>query len=142
MLASSTIDGMILRLYFHLIWTSSTPVTQTSHICALFERGYRQLILWQIGTMGDWTYKRFKYDTSTIPLLVQKLSQFYPMSHLITVYEAPMFPGIEPMISQIPVYSLIDFPITAANDSLHTSKFRILLYYIYSMLRSDRSNAF
>jgi uncharacterized protein YabN with tetrapyrrole methylase and pyrophosphatase domain len=73
-----------------------------------------QLILWQIGTLGDWTYKRFKYDTSAMPLFVQKLSQFYPMSHLITVYEAPMFPGIEPMISQIPLYSLIDFPITAA----------------------------
>lgn len=73
-----------------------------------------QLILWQIGTLGDWTYKRFKYNTSAMPLLVQRLSQFYPMSHLITVYEAPMFPGIEPMIAQIPVYSLVDFPITAA----------------------------
>ena len=73
-----------------------------------------QLILWQIGTLGDWTYKRFKYNTSAMPFLVQRLSQFYPMSHMITVYEAPMFPGIEPMIAQIPLYSLVDFPITAA----------------------------
>jgi uncharacterized protein YabN with tetrapyrrole methylase and pyrophosphatase domain len=73
-----------------------------------------QLILWQIGTLGDWTYKKIKYDTSAMPLLVQRLSHFYPLSHVITVYEAPMFPGVEPMIAQIPLYSLSGFPITAA----------------------------
>jgi len=73
-----------------------------------------QLILWQIGTLGDWTYRRMKYDTSAMPLLVQRLSQFYLLSHPILVYEAPMFPGIDPMIAQIPLYSLSTFPITAA----------------------------
>ncbi len=73
-----------------------------------------QLILWQIGTLGDWTYKRHKYNTSAIPYLVNRLSQFYPASHVITVYEAPMFPGIEPMIAQIPLYTLSEFPISAA----------------------------
>ena len=73
-----------------------------------------QLILWQIGTLGDWTYKRIKYDTKAMPLLVQRLAQFYPLSHLITVYEAAMFPGTEPMIARIPLYSLSEFPITAA----------------------------
>ncbi len=73
-----------------------------------------QLILWQIGTLGDWTYQRVKYDTRTMPLLVQRLAQFYPLSHIITVYEAAMFPGVEPMIAQIPLYSLSEFPITAA----------------------------
>jgi len=73
-----------------------------------------QLILWQIGTLGDWTYKRLKYNTGAMPLLVQRLAQFYPLSHMISVYEAPMFPGVEPMIAQIPLYSLSEFPITAA----------------------------
>lgn len=73
-----------------------------------------QLILWQIGTLGDWTYKRIKYDTSAMPLLVRRLCQFYPMAHLITVYEAPMFPAVEAMIAHIPLYSLVHFPITAA----------------------------
>ena len=73
-----------------------------------------QLILWQIGTLGDWTYKRHKYNTSAMPYLVNRLSQFYPASHVITVYEAPMFPGIEPMIAQIPLYTLSEFPISAA----------------------------
>jgi uncharacterized protein YabN with tetrapyrrole methylase and pyrophosphatase domain len=73
-----------------------------------------QLILWQIGTLGDWTYKTKMYDIRAMPLLVRKLSQFYPLSHAVTVYEAPMFPGSKPMMAQIPIYWLSDFPITAA----------------------------
>jgi uncharacterized protein YabN with tetrapyrrole methylase and pyrophosphatase domain len=73
-----------------------------------------QLILWQIGTLGDWTYKRQMYDIRAMPFLVQKLSKVYPLTHVVTVYEAPMFPGSEPMIAQIPLYWLGDFPITAA----------------------------
>jgi uncharacterized protein YabN with tetrapyrrole methylase and pyrophosphatase domain len=72
-----------------------------------------QLIIWQIGTLGDLTYKRIQYDTRAMPLLVQRLAQYYPLSHIITVYEAPMFPQVEPMIVQIPLYSLTYFPITA-----------------------------
>jgi uncharacterized protein YabN with tetrapyrrole methylase and pyrophosphatase domain len=73
-----------------------------------------QLIIWQIGTLGDLTYRRTKYDTSAMPLLVQRLGAYFPMTHMITVYEAPMFPGVEPMIARIPLYSLDQFPITAA----------------------------
>ena len=73
-----------------------------------------QLILWQIGTLGDWTYKTRKYDTRAMPLLVQRLAQFYPLSHPVTVYEAAMLPATQPMIAQIPLYSLSEFPITSA----------------------------
>lgn len=73
-----------------------------------------QLVIWQIGTLGDLTYHRNKYDTSAMPLLIERLACFFPRSHLITVYEAPMFPGVEPMIARIPLYSLSEFPITAA----------------------------
>jgi uncharacterized protein YabN with tetrapyrrole methylase and pyrophosphatase domain len=73
-----------------------------------------QLVLWQIGTLGDWTYKTRMYDIRAMPLLVQKLSRFYPLSHTITVYEAAMFPGAEPMVAQIPLCWLAEFPITAA----------------------------
>ncbi|MGQ9872348.1 hypothetical protein [Leptodesmis sp.] len=73
-----------------------------------------QLVIWQIGTLGDLTYHCNKYDTSAMPLLVERLAYFFPRSHLVTVYEAPMFPGVEPMIARIPLYSLSSFPITAA----------------------------
>jgi uncharacterized protein YabN with tetrapyrrole methylase and pyrophosphatase domain len=73
-----------------------------------------QLVLWQIGTLGDWTYKTRQYDIRAMPLLEEKLSRFYPRDHVITVYEAPMFPGAEPMIARIPLHWLAAFPITAA----------------------------
>jgi uncharacterized protein YabN with tetrapyrrole methylase and pyrophosphatase domain len=73
-----------------------------------------QLILWQVGTLGDWTYQTRRYDTRSMPTLVQRLAQFYPLTHVITVYEAAMFPGVEPMVDQIPLYALVNFPITAA----------------------------
>jgi hypothetical protein len=60
------------------------------------------------------TGKRRGLNTSAMPLLVRKLSRFYPLSHQITVYEAPMFPVAEPMIAKFPLYVLADFPITAA----------------------------
>lgn len=73
-----------------------------------------QLILWQVGTLGDWTYHRYQYDTRSKPMLVQRLAQFYPLDHVITVYEAPMFPGTEPIIEQIPLYALSYFEVSAA----------------------------
>lgn len=73
-----------------------------------------QLVLWQIGTLGDWTYQTRMYDIRAMPLLVRKLQRYYPPTHLVTVYEAAMFPGAEAMIARVPLYSLSDFPITAA----------------------------
>ena len=96
-----------------------------------------QLILWQIGTLGDGTYQSQRYNTSGMPLLVQRLAQFYSLSHLITVYEAPMFPGIEPIIAQIPLYSLTEFPITAAMTLyLPPAQPRTVDPYILSLLPS------
>jgi uncharacterized protein YabN with tetrapyrrole methylase and pyrophosphatase domain len=73
-----------------------------------------QLILWQIGTLCDGTFKSQGYDIRDMPLLVQRLAQLYPLWHPVTVYEAAMLPGTEPMIAQIPLNSLSEFPLTAA----------------------------
>ena len=73
-----------------------------------------QLILWQIGVLGDTTFQKFKYNTSAMPILVQRLAEFYPLSHPITLYEAPQFIGTKPMISTIPLYALSNFPVTAS----------------------------
>jgi uncharacterized protein YabN with tetrapyrrole methylase and pyrophosphatase domain len=96
-----------------------------------------QLILWQIGTLGDATYQSQEYDTSAMPLLVQRLAQFYPLSHPVTIYEAPMLPGTEPMIAQIPLYYLPQFPITAAMTLyLSPAQTRAPDPYILSLLPS------
>jgi tetrapyrrole (corrin/porphyrin) methylase-like protein len=73
-----------------------------------------QLVLWQIGTLGDWTYKTQQYDTQAMPLLRRKLLRTYPASHVAIMYEAPMFPTSKPMIQQVPLQWLADFPVTAA----------------------------
>jgi uncharacterized protein YabN with tetrapyrrole methylase and pyrophosphatase domain len=73
-----------------------------------------QLILWQIGTLGDWTYKSRSYDIRAMPLLIQRLIQYYPLSHPVTVYEAAVLPSTEPMIATIPLYMLGGYPVTAA----------------------------
>jgi len=72
-----------------------------------------QLILWQVGLLAELTHKSQQFDTRAMPLLVQKLTQFYPLSHPVTLYQAAMLPGTEPLIVQIPLYSLAEFPITA-----------------------------
>ncbi len=64
------------------------------------------VILWQIGVVGDWSFKKTLYDTSSMPLLMERLSQFYPSTHYAIVYEAAVYPGCDPVIRQIPLFSL------------------------------------
>ena len=73
-----------------------------------------QLILWQVGTLCDWTHQRVRHHSRAMPLLVERLARFYPMSHLVTAYEAAMLPGTEPMIARFPLYALSQFPMTVA----------------------------
>jgi len=56
------------------------------------------VILWQIGVLGDATFKKVVYDTKGWPQLLQKLFQYYSPYHVAYVYEAPLFPGVEPVI--------------------------------------------
>ena len=57
------------------------PIDPTAH-----------LLLWQVGTIGNWTYESTGYDLRTFPSLVAKLQQFYSPAHPVTVYEASFDP--------------------------------------------------
>ena len=59
------------------------------------------LILWQIGVLGDATFKRYSYDIKGMPQLLEKLYRFYHPYHHVTVYEAPIFPGVEPVMRKV-----------------------------------------
>ncbi len=74
-----------------------------------------QLILWQVGALGDWTYRRYGYNLRALPMLVEKLLGYYPPHHEVVVYEAAMFPGVEAGIVRVPLWSLASAPISAAN---------------------------
>ncbi len=52
-----------------------------------------QLILWQAGLVGDWTFRRYAYDRSALPLLLEKLLRWYPPAHPVYIYEASSILG-------------------------------------------------
>ncbi len=60
-----------------------------------------QLILWQVGVVGDWTYRGAGYDLKAFPMLVARLQAFYGYWHEVTLYEAALFPGVSPTITPI-----------------------------------------
>lgn len=59
------------------------------------------LILWQIGVLGDATFKRWTYDIKGMPQLLQKLYRTYSPYHNVIVYEAPLFPGVKPVMRKV-----------------------------------------
>jgi hypothetical protein len=64
------------------------------------------LVLWQIGVVGDSTFKATGYDLSAMPLLVERLSSIYPAAHTMYLYEAAVFHGCEPTIRPIVAHQL------------------------------------
>ncbi len=71
------------------------------------------VILWQIGVVGDGTFKRGMYDLSALPLLIERLLQYYPPSHVVYLYEAAVFPGCDPIIWPVRVHALGQVPLSA-----------------------------
>ena len=59
------------------------------------------IILWQIGVVGHWTFQQTGYANSGLPLLLEKLSQYYRPDHTVVVYEAAVLPGCEPVIQPV-----------------------------------------
>lgn len=71
------------------------------------------VVLWQIGVVGDATYKANGYDLSAMPLLVERLLAIYPASHQMYLYEAAVLPGCEPIIRPITAAELAGGPLSA-----------------------------
>ena len=61
------------------------------------------LILWQVGVVGDWTYRRDGYELAALPMLVAKLTALYGAAHEAIVYEAATLPALPPRILPIAV---------------------------------------
>jgi hypothetical protein len=56
------------------------------------------VILWQIGGLGDATFKRHQFELRGLPQLVGKLLRYYHPQHTVYLYQAAMYPGVEPSI--------------------------------------------
>ena len=64
------------------------------------------VILWQIGGLGDATFKRERYNLSGLPLLVDRLCGIYPADHVVCLYEAAVLFGCQPVIVHLPIRDL------------------------------------
>ena len=71
------------------------------------------VVLWQIGVVGDATFKSIGYDLSAMPLLVERLMAIYPANHPMYLYEAAVFYGCEPVIRPITAAELAWGPLSA-----------------------------
>jgi Tetrapyrrole (Corrin/Porphyrin) Methylases len=60
-----------------------------------------QLILWQVGVVGDFTFRATGYDLRGFSLLIQRLCEFYPFWHDIVLYQAALFLGFPPTIQRM-----------------------------------------
>lgn len=74
------------------------------------------MVLWQIGILGNEGYNPVgRYPTPMMPLLIQKLGQWYPLNHKVAVYEAAVQFGCNPTITWAPIAELGRTPLTAAS---------------------------
>ena len=71
------------------------PIDRTAH-----------LLLWQVGTIGNWTYESSGYDLSAFPALVATLARIYSPAHLVTLYEAPFDPRGNARVARMPIAHL------------------------------------
>lgn len=73
------------------------------------------LVLWQIGILGNTSYSASgRYDTSSMPLLIAKLSRLYRHDHVVIAYEAAVHLGCQPRITQLPLAHLANVDMSAA----------------------------
>jgi hypothetical protein len=71
------------------------------------------VILWQIGVVGDASFKSMGFDLSAMPLLVEKLLKIYPAAHPMFLYEAAIFHDCEPTIRRIVAVELTNGPLSS-----------------------------
>ncbi|MGQ0532607.1 MAG: SAM-dependent methyltransferase [Caulobacteraceae bacterium] len=64
------------------------------------------LILWQIAVVADRSLKQLSSDPKRIAILGEVLMRYYPPDHIVTVYEAAIFPTGRPKIEHIPLRDL------------------------------------
>jgi uncharacterized protein YabN with tetrapyrrole methylase and pyrophosphatase domain len=73
-----------------------------------------QLVLWQIGAIGDLTFRAVgDYSRGALKILADYLEKSYGGDHQVVVYEAPTLPINEPRVENIPLKDLAAVAVTA-----------------------------
>jgi uncharacterized protein YabN with tetrapyrrole methylase and pyrophosphatase domain len=73
------------------------------------------VVLWQVGVVGESTFRKGVYNLSAFPLLIERLLQYYPPTHVVYLYEAAVFPECEPTILPVPLHALAQTPLAAGH---------------------------
>ncbi|MDI1437130.1 SAM-dependent methyltransferase [Polyangium sorediatum] len=73
------------------------------------------LVLWQIGSFGDNTYRREGASNHRLPFLVARLCEEYPADHAVTIYEAAIYIGCAPRIERLRLGKLAEARVTPAS---------------------------
>lgn len=59
------------------------------------------LVLWQVALVGDWSLTRFQTGAAYRQVLVDRLSQDYPLDHEVIIYHGATLPIEQPQIKRI-----------------------------------------
>jgi len=70
------------------------------------------LILWQIGVIGQFHAEFTGTSTDGLAVLTEALLEHYPARHLVTVYEAAIFPVCDPFIRTVALADLPHVPVS------------------------------
>lgn len=79
---------------------------------------YAYLVLWQVGVVGDLSLGRFSTGPAYRQVLVDLLSQEYPLDHEIIIYRGATLPIEKPRIQRIALQDLPNAAMTAEETVL------------------------
>lgn len=71
------------------------------------------LVLWQVGLVGDRSLKRFSTGPEYRQVLVDVLSQYYPLDHEVIIYRGATLPIQQPRIRRVPLRDIPTTDLTA-----------------------------
>lgn len=76
------------------------------------------LLLWQIALAGECSLTQFSTTADKLQILVEQLSQWYPLDHEVVIYEAANLPLQAPRIEKLPLRSLPQAKLTVISTLL------------------------
>jgi hypothetical protein len=71
------------------------------------------LVLWQVGLVGDWSLGRFQTGPAYRQVLVDRLSEDYPLDHEVIVYRGATLPIEKPRVRRVALRDLPNITLTA-----------------------------
>jgi precorrin-6B methylase 1 len=71
------------------------------------------LVLWQVALVGDWSLKRFETGPAYRQVLVDRLSQDYPLNHEVIIYHGATLPIEQPQIRRVKLSDLPHIALTS-----------------------------